>query len=370
MFASSVGAWLPMLSFVVLGAWQTTGIPFFLGIAVASMLALVVDALVSVVSMRDPKLRLRAPESKVLTVARPHRFAVVEASPPGAVMQLVSSMGGSNSTRAGSGAPIVAQYRHRSVHTDAAGIAEVIGPLGLVVCQRRFLTPLAFAVGPRDGERSDFPEAPKDQDDEQPEADVDFDPAAVLLPQAAEENITRSVRPYRRGDQQTAVAWKATARTGELMVRELEGFDPVETEVVLMLALREPKNVKSRRTTKSRVQLAELDELNEDAVARAAAFAKGAMRAGQTVRLILNQEMSEPAERKAPLRRGKMRLMYVVGESAVTSEVVRNETHLAYLLAAAVPGGDLRGKVRESQTATSDQPVFAITPTGDRWMSP
>ena len=338
-----------MLSFVVLGAWRSTGIPFFLGIAVASMLALIIDAVVAFVSMRKPTLRLRPPESKILVVNRPQRLEVVEATPAGALVHLVSSIGGSISTRAGSGAPIVAQYSHRSVHTDSAGTSSMMGPLGLVVCERRFLTPLAFAVGPEADQVANFPEAPSDEISQE---------AAVLSRGA---DITRSVRPYRRGDQQTAVAWKATARAGELMVRELEGG--VETEVVMVLQLRQPKSPKTirRKTTKkSRVPLAEHDELNEDAVSRAAAYAKGALRSGKTVRLIFNQEISESAPRAAPRRRGKMRLFYTVGDSAVANEVVRSETHLAYLLASAVPGGDLR--------AYAEQEAFVLTATGDTWV--
>lgn len=49
------------------------------------------------------------------------------------------------------------------------------------------------------------------------------------------DDLFRSVRPYVRGDERRRIHWKATARHGELMVRESDGTGVVALQVVLEL---------------------------------------------------------------------------------------------------------------------------------------
>lgn len=49
------------------------------------------------------------------------------------------------------------------------------------------------------------------------------------------DELFRSVRPYVRGDERRRIHWKATARHGELMVRESDGTGVVALQVVLQL---------------------------------------------------------------------------------------------------------------------------------------
>jgi uncharacterized protein (DUF58 family) len=51
----------------------------------------------------------------------------------------------------------------------------------------------------------------------------------------AETGDPRGARPYRAGDHQRHVHWRATAHTGELMVREVEGTSAEELRVVVAL---------------------------------------------------------------------------------------------------------------------------------------
>ena len=51
----------------------------------------------------------------------------------------------------------------------------------------------------------------------------------------AGDDLFRSVRPYRFGDERRRVHWKSTARHGELMVRESDGTGVVRARVVVDL---------------------------------------------------------------------------------------------------------------------------------------
>jgi len=100
-------------------------------------------------------------------------------------------------------------------------------PLGLVWWRRRIAVPLgrAMAVGPFPLDvRSPAPEGRQ----------VDGQQAARSAPTLADS--VRSVRDYVAGDPIKLVHWAATARMGELMVKELES--PVAPTLVLGVDLR------------------------------------------------------------------------------------------------------------------------------------
>ena len=99
------------------------------------------------------------------------------------------------------------------------------GPLGLVTSGRRvvehFTEPLAF--GPASIEVETRWPRPR------PEGFGPVEGAPVG------EELFRSIRPYRRGDDRRRVNWKATAHHGQLMVLELDGTGAVVVRIVVEL---------------------------------------------------------------------------------------------------------------------------------------
>lgn len=97
------------------------------------------------------------------------------------------------------------------------------GPLGLYQAGRRVLVPLAspLAVGP----------IPQPVDTEWPK------PRAVGfgLTHGAPlgDDLFRSIRPYRRGDERRRIHWASTAHHGQMMVRENDGTGVVAVRIVV-----------------------------------------------------------------------------------------------------------------------------------------
>jgi uncharacterized protein (DUF58 family) len=108
-----------------------------------------------------------------------------------------------------------------AVTVDVASAA----PFGLLWWRRRVRLdlPSELHIGPRLGEPVDLPRR---------EDDLSGD-ASHRSPRDIGE--PRGVRPYRPGDSRRWVHWPATAHSGELMVREMEGptAEPVVVDVVL-----------------------------------------------------------------------------------------------------------------------------------------
>jgi uncharacterized protein (DUF58 family) len=98
-------------------------------------------------------------------------------------------------------------------------------PFGLLWWTRRVAVslPRELVVAPRLGEPVDLPRRYEDTAGE----------TAARTPVSVGE--PRGVRPYRPGDHRSWVHWPASAHTGELMVREMEGptADAVTVEVRL-----------------------------------------------------------------------------------------------------------------------------------------
>lgn len=103
---------------------------------------------------------------------------------------------------------------------------RVTAPLGVVAAQRVIETDLPWAVEV----------APRpllvEWSPARSQADGDAHPASLA---ASTGDLVRSVRPYVSGDPRHLVHWPSTARTGELVVRELDAPEPVRQAVVLDL---------------------------------------------------------------------------------------------------------------------------------------
>ena len=113
----------------------------------------------------------------------------------------------------------------RGVHDTATIDVATAAPFGLQWWTRRVCLPLpsTLHVAPRRGRPVPLP----------PWADERTGDSNQRVP--AEAGEARGTRPYRTGDNQRHVHWPATAHTGELMVRELEGpsAEPITVTVAL-----------------------------------------------------------------------------------------------------------------------------------------
>lgn len=116
---------------------------------------------------------------------------------------------------------------------DARGLFQqvrlevrVTAPLGMLEARRVHETDLPWAVevAPRPL-RVDWSPAAS-------QADGGAHPASLAAPTG---DLTRSVRPYVSGDPRHLVHWPSTARTGDLVVREMDAPAPLRQAVILDL---------------------------------------------------------------------------------------------------------------------------------------
>lgn len=126
----------------------------------------------------------------------------------------------------------------RGVHDSVKLDIATASPFALQWWTRRVVLPLpsTLYVAPRRGLAESFPlRAHEDTG-----ATNDWVPTDVGQP--------RGARPYRSGDSRRRVHWRATAHTGELMVRELErpSADPITFTVVLPQDPHEAERVAER----------------------------------------------------------------------------------------------------------------------------
>ncbi|MEO6988909.1 MAG: DUF58 domain-containing protein [Aquihabitans sp.] len=103
---------------------------------------------------------------------------------------------------------------------------RVTAPLGVLAAQRvhEVELPWAVEVAPRPLQVEWSPA--------ESQAEGDADPASLAAPTG---DLVRSVRPYVPGDPRHLVHWPSTARTGQLVVRELDTPAPIRQAVVLDL---------------------------------------------------------------------------------------------------------------------------------------
>lgn len=346
--ASSLVTTLAMLSLPLYRLWNASGFVMLLGIIVAGWLASTLDAIVAYLSMRNPRLDVDAPQVTVL--GEPCRVEITDASPSGAVVSVHSTATGSadNTVRVGHNSSVVIHFDRRAAHSVLLGEMVVIGPLGIASCRRRFQVALpgGLAVGPPPASVAATPDLPSDEESSE----------RHLVSRGSD--LTRSVRPYRRGDAQALVAWKASARSGELMVRELEGT--VDQELVLAVQV---AKASARASGKQRHQSDDSARLSEDAINRAAGYAIEAIRQGRAVRLVTNQQQPGSIAGGKPPRFGAHKPQFSAGKSTVHDAPVRNETEVIARLAAVVEGEDLRRRPELLEAMAN--PVFFVGPSGD-----
>ena len=161
----------------------------------------------------------------------------------------------------------------RGVLTFLPVVVTADGPFGLLRVQRCLHVPLpaTLSVGPRP---------------EPTEASVaDIDAAATEMPHSGSASIgdtVRSVRPYVVGDPAHLVHWPSSARTGELVVREME--PPPNRGVAIVVDLGESSPVTGAGPPWSMPA----DPCVEAAVSRACGAALWALAEGASVVLCTN----------------------------------------------------------------------------------
>jgi len=113
----------------------------------------------------------------------------------------------------------------RGVHVHIVLEVSTAAPFGLLWWRKTVVValPRALHVGPRLGRPLPLPRGREDTTGD------------GTLPSAVQIGEPRGVRPYRAGDHRRWVHWPATAHSGELMVREMEGpsAEPVTLEIRL-----------------------------------------------------------------------------------------------------------------------------------------
>lgn len=150
--------------------------------------------------------------------------------------------------------------RRRTVLRSVDAELTTDAPLGFLRARRRvrLAMPSAVFVGPRPVPASWRREVATDS-----QAD------AVGHQLGGHSDVVRTVRPYRTGDPSHLVHWPSSARTGSLVVRELE--PPVRDALVVVVHLATPDDV--------------VDPAVEEAVARAAGVVLDALADGAVVLL-------------------------------------------------------------------------------------
>jgi len=120
---------------------------------------------------------------------------------------------------------VVLVPRHRGVRESLVVDISTAAPFGLQWWRRRVVValPVALHIAPACGTPMVLAVQPRQHAGES------------ILQGSAHGGEPRGARPYRPGDNRRHVHWRATAHTGELMVREMEG--PVAQPVKVIVAL-------------------------------------------------------------------------------------------------------------------------------------
>lgn len=162
-----------------------------------------------------------------LAVVASTRLRVEPLDPPGP-QQLVgpaTTSSASASANAGDFDPLTLIPVRRGVYRTVTLSVSTASPFGFLWWRRRVVVtiPADLHVGPRLGTPVAIPGRAEDTEGDSRQRA----PAHV--------GESRGVRPYRPGDNRRAVHWPATAHSGELMVREMEG--PTAEPVTVMVRL-------------------------------------------------------------------------------------------------------------------------------------
>jgi hypothetical protein len=135
------------------------------------------------------------------------------------------------------------------------------------------------------------------------------------------DDLFRGVRPYQRGDERRKIHWKATARAGELMVREDDGTGIVALQVV--------------------VELGPPGPINEHIVANATWLATAAVQRGWRVQLVtVDDTPGVPGmpDLGSPFGKGPLTVPAGARAPQVLAQDVTDETSIRRQLATACPG--------------------------------
>jgi uncharacterized protein (DUF58 family) len=154
-----------------------------------------------------------------IALSATHRVRLRAVDPPGP-----ETFAGPSRLPAAAGAVVIVPARHGVVDAVTVDV-ESAAPFGILWWSRRVVLalPVSLHVAPRLGAPQPVPTVPDDGT-----GDGARRVAAVI-------GEARGARPYRPGDSRQWVHWPATAHTGALMVREMEG--PVRPPATVSVSL-------------------------------------------------------------------------------------------------------------------------------------
>ncbi len=314
--------------------WLTRGIGVLAGIALALALATVVDGLIARWSIATVDVRVDRPDELSAGVAS--RWPVTLAGWRRPVQVQVGPrfvLGGELAVDAEPGDLAWAPQPRGLVHHAEVELVAG-GPLGLVEVGRRSVQAFAepVPVAPAPVAVIADPATP-------PASSFGWNDGAPVG-----EDLDRTIRPYRRGDDRRRVHWKASAHHRELMVRESEGTGIVTVQVVVDLGPGGPA---------------------AEAVASAAATVSlDALRRGWRVDLVTVAAADRPAPPVAgrPFRPSFWVVPHAAGPAVTVAAPVRSATDVRRRLAAAVPGRPVVAAGTDGRGRTCE-----ISPEGIRW---
>lgn len=227
-------AWVVSPAAIVLGVLVLIGFralpggasPWIELLAIGGAVALVLDGAWSWFALRSPVVRCHAPSDAV--VGRPHPATLAVDRPTGRLVVEMTSLVERERVVVDAPGGGVAEVvpDHRGVFDSAVLAITSAAPLGLISVRREVSVtlPTPVVVAPRTLPVGGFVV---------PMGGSPVDDGSRLAGRSGD--LTRGVRQYRPGDGQRSVHWPATARSRELMVRELEQW--VAPTVVLLVDL-------------------------------------------------------------------------------------------------------------------------------------
>jgi uncharacterized protein (DUF58 family) len=210
----------------VLVCWMAAPVSTAAPAAILGLLALaVVDGLWSFFALGQVEMTVRTPTD--LTVDEPALMEVTVDRPRTPVLvRMISAPRGTSGYAAGGRRVVLRAVPHRRGVFEAAEFElRITAPLGIVGGRRYVLVPfpVPVAIGP----------APLEV--HVPDVRTEARDGSSWTEPVREGELTRGARPYAPGDGVRRVHWPATARSGELMVRE--GEQPHEEVAVLVVDL-------------------------------------------------------------------------------------------------------------------------------------
>jgi uncharacterized protein (DUF58 family) len=210
---------------------RSTGAGWDIVILCALVAVLVIGAIWPGIALCGVGASVRAPQDATVGRVLPVNIGLTGRARGLRVRVSIDRSGRSDWARADapSGGEIPIEPARRGVFSVLIVDVRSSSPLGLVGWARHFRVQLVrpIEVAPR-----------PIQVRYEPERGADHDAQARPRASAAGLEITRGVREYVDGDPIRLVHWPATARTGAVMVRELEG--PQRPRVIVVVDLRGP----------------------------------------------------------------------------------------------------------------------------------